>query len=444
MMLFKRLSRRWGRNLLTVVAISVSFSMLLALSSVSLGLHRTAEERLREGPRDIVISSQGLSPSIESSHQLAEDLAKDENFSAVMPVLTLLGRLTFDNDQASNPPWSHPPPGMEDLDAAESRTMGMVGIIPDMADDFMTGNKELFIRSDLLVFNNWFNEERDPFHESNYTSNWTGELILDETTMEEYSLDVGDPAFFVGDDGSIEASFLIVGTVRTSIVGGGLTSGLLGGIAVVHLGELQFVTDNSWKETPQGPRADLSTAIYIDLVGERSSRKDQEEVSLHLQNMFPGLDVTNKESRLYRIDEEVLVLEVFSISVAASTISIGVLFLSSIMIIEVEERRSDIAIMRSIGISRKTIFSQIVRDSMFLSIAGAVLGTVPGYLGSKLLDSYLQDLYGVDLDFARFEPWILFSALAYLLLLVGLFSLIPAFRATTIVPVKGMASHYNR
>jgi len=440
-MITSNITRRWGRSSLTILAIAISFSMLLSLSSISLGLHRASEEKLGESPRDIVVSSNGLNPTIENSHQLAQELSRNENFSAVMPLLTLLEKLVFDNSGRGDITTGTDITELEDVPL---QTVGLVGIVPNLAEGFMSDEKELFVRSDILKFQDWFDRSGDPFFESGYTEDWTGEMLLDRTIMEDHNLKKGDQVYYVNGSGKVVSQFTIKGTIETSLVGSGLTSELLGGIAVVHLGELQFVSGNHRITGPDGVREDLSTTLYLDMDRDKRTVDQRKALTLELELMFPGLDVSSRENRLYRIDEEVLVLEVFSISVAVASISIGVLFLSSIMIIDVEDRRSDISIMRAIGISRRTIFLQTVMDSLVISSAGAMIGIVPGFFGSRLLNGYLQGLYGVNIQFASFEPGILMASLIYLILLVTLFSLIPAARATTIMPKSGMMKHYNR
>lgn len=436
-----RLRRRWARNLLTVLAIIISFAMLLSLTSISLGLHRASEERLSESPRDIVVTSIGLEPSIEDSHHVCDELKQDDDIARAMPLLTVLGKIGIASRGGQGLDFGDRINDHEDL---RVRTVGMVGIVPDMAKEFMKEEDELFIRSDLLKFQGWFGEGGDPFFESGYEENWTGELLLDRTLMEEYNLVRGDTIYQINGSGMISAIYHVVGSIETSLVGAGLTSELVGGLAMVHLGELQYATENHVIATPEGNRKDLSTALYIDMDDKKRSTGLQKEISLRLEEKFPGLEVTTKESRLYRIDEEVLILEVFAVSVAAASISIGVLFLSSIMIIDVEDRRTDISIMRAIGISRRTIFLQTVRDSLVLSSIGGVLGLIPGWLGASMLNTYLRDLYGVNIDFASFEPLVVAGSFIYLFSLVSIFSLVPAIRATTIMPRSGLSGFINR
>jgi putative ABC transport system permease protein len=308
----------------------------------------------------------------------------------------------------------------------------------------MSDENELFIRSDLLRFNGWFEHGGDPFYNSDYQDNWTGELLLDETILEKYDINIGEKICQIDGSGMISALYHIAGSIETSLVGSGLSSELVGGLVMVHLGELQQATGNHEVQTPEGERRDLATALYIDIEQDKRSSALQKELSLRLEKRFPGLEVTTKENRLYRIDEEVLILEVFAVSVAASSISIGILFLSSIMIIDVEDRRTDISIMRAIGISRRTIFLQTVRDSLVLSCIAGVLGLLPGWLGASFLNTYLRDLYGVNIEFASFEPLVVIGSFIYLFILVSIFSLVPAIRATTIMPRSGLSGFMNR
>ncbi|MBN1389865.1 MAG: ABC transporter permease [Candidatus Thermoplasmatota archaeon] len=426
-----RLTRRWARNVLTVIAIAISFSMLLSLSSVSLGMYRASEERLAGSPRDIVISSLGLQPSIENSHLVSLELKKDRNLSAVMPLLTVIGRLGIDKDHERT---LNVGDRISQNEGIETVTVGMVGIVPDMARDFMGDQNELFIRSDHLRFDGWFSEGEDPFYRSAYRENWTGELILDENLLEEHDLDHGDKVYHVNGTGQVSAVYTIIGGVRTSLIGAGLSSELLGGIGIVNLGELQLATGNHERDTSEGKSVDLGNAIYLEIDERVVSSEEKRQISMMLESRFPGLEVTSKESRLYSIDEEILILEVFAVSAAAATISIGILFLSSIMIIDVEDRRMEISIMRAIGISRRTIFIQTVRDSLVLSSLGALIGLVPGWMGSGLLDTFLRDLYGLNISFSSFEPLVFLGSISYLLILTSLFSILPAVRASNIMP----------
>lgn len=429
-MMERRLARRWGRNLMTVVAIAISFTMLIAMTSVAWGIHYSAEEKLKDPPRDLVVSSLGLDPMIEDSHNRSKKMEKDsENFSRVMPLLTIMGRI--DVSGIGN---GEPMSDVSDMNQTPNEVIniGAVGLIPGKAREFMEEEDQLMIRSDRLEFDSWFTSPGDPFHESGYSSGWTGEVLMDEVIMEEHDLKIGDPIRYVDGSGKITSSFVIRGNVKTSLLGSGLSSDIVGGICVFRLSELQYSSGNHIVKIPgedgkQHYRRDLSTAIYIDLSEDKLPSESRDEIIFRLREEFPGLEVSTDESRLYRLEEEALILEIFSFSVGISAILVGLLFLSAIMVLDVEERKEELAIMKAIGISRSSIFKQIVSDSFILAGLGALIGMVPGIVGSHFIDVYLRDLYGVDVVFSRTTPALVMVIIFFLCINVLIFSIIPGY-----------------
>jgi putative ABC transport system permease protein len=66
------------------------------------------------------------------------------------------------------------------------------------------------------------------------------------------------------------------------------------------------------------------------------------------------------------------------------------------------ERRREIAIMRSLGARRYQILTIIVGEAALLSLFGAVLGVLTCHLCALLLRGTVEDLTGVYLDWAAF------------------------------------------
>jgi putative ABC transport system permease protein len=69
------------------------------------------------------------------------------------------------------------------------------------------------------------------------------------------------------------------------------------------------------------------------------------------------------------------------------------------------ERRREIAIMRSLGARRLQILAIIVGEAAALSFAGALLGLVACHTGTFLLRDTVEDMTGVFLDWLQFRPW---------------------------------------
>ncbi len=400
-------------------------------------MDRAAEGASGNTPRDIVIASLGSVPSIEGAHSKSIELMSDSrNITAAMPVLTLIGRLGVPGDELRTALRGSAPSPIKGYEGGYiSESTGMVGLVPGLARSFVRDGS-LVIRSERMGLEGFFQEDGSPFHDSNYTTGWTGELMLDENLVRSHSLEIGDPILYITPDGRVLDAFRLKGSLRTSLLGEGLTSQLLGGIAMVHLGELQFLEGYGPKSEGQG-REDLCSAIYLDLSEDISSSGSIERVRSALRDRFPGNKVVSSEGRIYRLEEEVLILTVFSFGVGGTALLIGGLFLSSILIMDVEDRSTDITIMRAIGISRSRIYLEVLRDSLVLALFGILLGAFTGRFLLDGLDSYMKDLYGLNIDFFVMEgSWVLITGLS-MVAFVAAFSLVPGMRAAMMGPGKG-------
>jgi hypothetical protein len=67
----------------------------------------------------------------------------------------------------------------------------------------------------------------------------------------------------------------------------------------------------------------------------------------------------------------------------------------------------------------------MLAETMLIASAGAAIGSVPGILGSNLLEGYLRDLYGLDLAFVNPSAAVIMISAAFLLANVIVFSTIP-------------------
>ncbi|MFY9343538.1 MAG: ABC transporter permease [Planctomycetota bacterium] len=105
------------------------------------------------------------------------------------------------------------------------------------------------------------------------------------------------------------------------------------------------------------------------------------------------------------------------------------------------ERRREIAIMRSLGARRGQILAIIVGEAALLSLFGALLGLVLCHLAALLLRETVEDQTGVWLDWLQFRPWELWL-LAGVTGLGGLAGLLPAVKGSMTQVADNLAQDY--
>ncbi|HUQ20887.1 MAG TPA: FtsX-like permease family protein [Gemmatimonadaceae bacterium] len=106
----------------------------------------------------------------------------------------------------------------------------------------------------------------------------------------------------------------------------------------------------------------------------------------------------------------------FHKAIGVITIVASAIFLLCIMLLKVEERRRDVAALRLMGISRRTVMRAVVIEAALLAVLGSGLGVVVGWIGSQFVNWYYRGVYRTPLAFSLITPSIV--TLAVLLSLV--------------------------
>ena len=115
-----------------------------------------------------------------------------------------------------------------------------------------------------------------------------------------------------------------------------------------------------------------------------------------------------------------LVVSRFHRAIALITIVASAVFLLCIMLLKVEERRLDAAVMRFVGVRRRTIFSALLLEATVIAALGSLLGTGLAYLAGAATNAYYRRFFDTVLTFSLITPDIvLFSVLLSLALGAG-------------------------
>ena len=95
-----------------------------------------------------------------------------------------------------------------------------------------------------------------------------------------------------------------------------------------------------------------------------------------------------------------LVVSRFHRAIGVITIVASAIFLLCIMLLKVDERRRDVAALRLMGISRRTIVRSVVLESALIAVLGSIAGVLLGVIVSAFVNWHYQRVYRTPLTFS--------------------------------------------
>jgi putative ABC transport system permease protein len=126
---------------------------------------------------------------------------------------------------------------------------------------------------------------------------------------------------------------------------------------------------------------------------------------------YPSSQIASESSQTFRVVSR------FHRAIAVITIVASAIFLLCIMLLKVEERRMDAAVMRFVGIRRRTIFLALLLEAAVVAVLGSVLGVAIAWASSAATNLYYQRFFDTKLVFSLLTPDIVrFSVLLSLAL----------------------------
>jgi len=125
----------------------------------------------------------------------------------------------------------------------------------------------------------------------------------------------------------------------------------------------------------------------------------------------------------------------FHKAIGIITIVASAIFLLCIMLLKVEERRRDVAALRLMGISARTIVKGVVAEAALLALVGSALGVGVGWVSAQFINWYYQGVYRTPLYFSLITPPIVAFAVALSLVLGILAGLLASLRLVRTPPL---------
>ncbi len=450
-MFSSELRRRKVRSAMTITAVAISVTMLLTMLSFAEGLQARVEGDLDDSREDIIIGTESWA-GVSDGHSIVGEVEAVEGVGAASPFLTL--------------------PLLASPDAAESgKLIGAIGIVPDSARPFLDSDMTMVLNDLRIEFRDWFDEGGDPHYAGGtYAGPWTGEALIDLVLAERFDLVKGDTLYLTGGE---RGEFVVTGLFDDGLAEEGLATDILVGAALIHLSELQTLRGvpagadagdpdaaGLWDQatgdggaggdggttggtTDGGTNGTAGAGPMDDSVTGISIRVDRAEGSLDqvaddLKEMFPFYRVATKEDRLAMQGERIAWARMLYTITGSVALTIGLLFVATIMVMSVYERTAELGMMRAIGISRRTIFTQVMGQSLALTAMGCAVGAVLGYFSTGFFSDYVGAQYGLSEPMALYSPEMVASSVAMVLLFSVVFSLYPSWRAVRVDVVEAL------
>lgn len=109
---------------------------------------------------------------------------------------------------------------------------------------------------------------------------------------------------------------------------------------------------------------------------------------------YPSRDIASESSQTFQVVSR------FHDAIAVISVVASAIFLLCIMLLKVEERRRDAAVMRFTGISRRTIFTALLFEAILVAALGSALGVGLAWVASMATNLYYQRFFDTALVFS--------------------------------------------
>jgi len=141
-------------------------------------------------------------------------------------------------------------------------------------------------------------------------------------------------------------------------------------------------------------------------------------LAARLRERFPQIEVNSVTDLVRHFRERLVYFRQLSYILGSMSLIVAVLLIATLLTIAVNERLGEIATLRAIGVSRRTVVAQVLAEGVALTLAGAVLGIALGLMTARYLDAILTSFPGLPAAFSFFVPRAGSLALSAFVLLV--------------------------
>lgn len=416
------LGRRRGRTAATAFGIGLATSLVIVLLTVSAGIQASAGRLAASSGIDLIATSANTSlaggsfPPIPAAHSLPAAIARaDPNVAAASP--WLIASLVFANASlyaASNASASGTavPGGWSPTDSSS------VGWIP---------SENVGLKTPSVLVGPGFSAPGDPYWANGtYRGPMTHEVVLDQGLAGVLHVRPGDLVWASpqGLAGPPELSGWFANATAFRVVGISEPFWLIPSIflAFFYLSEMQSLFGLA------SPATDYASLVLMHLGDPGNPDADQSTVA----HAFPGLTVFTLGNVLGAVQSIIDLYRTFGTLIGLIGIIVAVLFTTTVLLMSVDDRSRELALLRAIGYSQGRIAGFVLEEAVLLSLLGLAIGLPVGLLGAYGLNAFLVGLVGPlpqGFSFVGFDAGVLTDGVLEVLAIGLAAAILPAARA---------------
>ncbi len=165
---------------------------------------------------------------------------------------------------------------------------------------------------------------------------------------------------------------------------------------------------------------------------------DAEAVRSRIQQVSARVSAISLEGATAQVEQRLAYFRQLALVLGSISLAVGILLVTTLITIGVNERAGEIAVLRAIGIAKRSVILQVVTEGLVLSGIGALSGLLIGLVTAQWLERILADFPGMPATFRFFvfQPRDAGIALGMLAIAGVLAGIYPAWRAAS-MPIAG-------
>jgi putative ABC transport system permease protein len=176
--------------------------------------------------------------------------------------------------------------------------------------------------------------------------------------------------------------------------------------------------------------------VLVEAKSKPDMYKAVDEIKTIIKARHEGEDdvtLITQDSVVSTFDKILTALTLTVAGIAGISLAVAGVLVMNVMLVSVTQRTSEIGLLKALGATKRQLLWLFLTEAAMLSLAGAVLGVILGYLTLAILQAFYPD-FPMELP-----GWALLAALAVSLFTGLLFGVLPARKAANLDPIAALA-----